>query len=112
MRRRLNYANVTATLALFFAGIQDYELRLAAARAYNMMAADLFHGLEDRLTPAAYIPMRTPKDAIDELEFVVMKLGLKAVMMESLIRRPIKMCRRPRKLPSAMPLRRSSSRKV
>src|SRR5260370_20980228 len=54
------------------------------------MAADLFHGLEDRLTPAAYIPMRTPKDAIDELEFVVKKLGLKAVMMESLIRRPIK----------------------
>jgi predicted TIM-barrel fold metal-dependent hydrolase len=86
----LDFTVAYPTLALFFAGIQDYELRLAAARAYNMMAADLFHGIEDRLTPAAYIPMRTPKDAIDELEFAVNKLGMKAMMMESLLRRPIK----------------------
>src|SRR6201997_1832595 len=41
------------------------------------------------MTPAAVIPMHTPQEAIAELEHAVRTLGLKVVVMGSLIRRPI-----------------------
>jgi predicted TIM-barrel fold metal-dependent hydrolase len=85
----LDFAIAYPTLALFFAAIKDHELQLAAYRAYNVMAAELFHGLGDRLIPAACIPMHTPTEAVDELQFVN-ELGLRAMMMTSLMRRPIK----------------------
>jgi predicted TIM-barrel fold metal-dependent hydrolase len=85
----LDFAIAYPTLALFFAAIRDHELQLAAYRAYNVMAADLFRDVGDRLTPAACIPMHTPAEAIEELEFAS-KLGLRAMMMTSLMRRPIK----------------------
>ncbi|HLE66868.1 MAG TPA: amidohydrolase, partial [Burkholderiales bacterium] len=40
-------------------------------------------GLEDRMTPAAIIPMHTPEEAIAELEFVVKQLGSKVGMFGS-----------------------------
>ena len=85
----LDFAIAYPTLALFFAAIRDHELQLAAYRAYNVMAAELFRGVGDRLIPAACIPMHTPGEAIEELEFAA-KLGLRAMMMTSLMRRPIK----------------------
>lgn len=88
----LDFAIAYPTLALFFAAIRDHELQLAAYRAYDVMAAELFDGVGDRLIPAACIPMHTPTEAIDELEFAT-KLGLRAMMMTSLMRRPIKAAR-------------------
>lgn len=85
----LDFAVAYPTLALLFPAMRDPELRSAAYRAYNLMAADLFHGLEDRLIPAACIPMHTPEEALAELEVVVNQLGLKALMFSSLVRRPI-----------------------
>ena len=85
----LDFAVVYPTLALFFPAMRDPEVRSAAYRAYNMMAADLFRGLEDRLIPAACIPMQTPEEALAELEVAVNQLGLKAFMFSSLVRRPI-----------------------
>jgi len=85
----LDFAVVYPTLALFFPAMRDPEVRSAAYRAYNLMAADLFRGLGDRLIPAACIPMQTPEEAIAELEVVVNQLGLKALMLASLVRRPI-----------------------
>ena len=84
----LDFAIVYPDHALFFPAIRDHELQLAAYRAYNMMAADLFRGLSDRLIPVAGIPMDTPEEAIEELGYVN-TLGLKAILMRSLIRRPI-----------------------
>ena len=89
----LDFAVAYPTLALFFAAIRDHELQLAAYRAYNAMAAELFSGVGDRLIPAACIPMDTPAEAIDELEFAT-NLGLRAMMMTSLMRRPIKAAQR------------------
>ncbi len=43
----------------------------------------------DRMTPAAQIPMHTPQEAIAELEHAVGKLGLKAIMINGLVHRPI-----------------------
>jgi predicted TIM-barrel fold metal-dependent hydrolase len=85
----LDFAIAYPTLALFFAAIRDHELQLAAYRAYNVMAAELFRDVSDRLIPAACIPMHTPAEAIAELEFAT-KQGLRAMMMTSLMRRPIK----------------------
>jgi predicted TIM-barrel fold metal-dependent hydrolase len=84
----LDFTIAYPTLALFFAAIKDHELQLAAYRAYNAMAAELFRGLSDRLSPAACIPMHSPSEALAELEFAT-GLGLKAMMMTSLMRRPI-----------------------
>ena len=85
----LDFAVVYPTLALFFPAMRDPEVRSAAYRAYNLMAADLFRGLEDRLIPAGCIPMHTPEEALAELEVAVKHLGLKAFMFSSLVRRPI-----------------------
>ena len=85
----LDFAVMYPTLALFFATIKDPEVQTAAYRAHNLMAADLFGGLDDRLTPAACIPMHTPETALEELDVAVNQLGLKAMMFTSLMRRPI-----------------------
>src|SRR5215510_1161289 len=51
----LDFAVVYPTLALFFPAMRDPEVRSASYRAYNLMAADMFRGLEDHLLPAACI---------------------------------------------------------
>jgi predicted TIM-barrel fold metal-dependent hydrolase len=69
--------------------IPDAELRQLTCRAFNTFSAELFAEYQDRLTPAAVIPMHTPQEAIEELEYAVKQLGLKVAMLASLIRRPI-----------------------
>ena len=68
--------------------IVDPDLRRAAVRAYNSFYADLYRPYADRLTPAALMPMDTPEEAIDELDYVVGELGLKAIMIRP-TKRPI-----------------------
>jgi predicted TIM-barrel fold metal-dependent hydrolase len=69
--------------------LADDELRLAGCRAHNLMVAELF-GRHDRwMTPAALIPMRTPAEAVAELEFVVRELGLKVANLGGTHGRPI-----------------------
>lgn len=75
--------------ALFAPFLRDEEVRRAACRAFNMYTADLFRGLGDRIAPAAVIPMHTPREAVEELEFVAKTLGFKAAMLASLQRRPV-----------------------
>jgi len=67
----------------------DEELRRLSCRALNRMFADLYRDYADAMTPAGVIPMHTPAEAIDELEYAVGKLGLKVVMLPSYVRRPI-----------------------
>ena len=54
-----------------------------------MFTADQFRGLEDRLIPAAIIPMYTPEEAIEELEFASKQLGYKVMMVGGLMRRKV-----------------------
>ena len=65
------------------------EFRQAGCRALNRMLTDLCRGQEDRITPAAAIPMYTPEEAIAELDYVVGELGMKAIMIGSNVKRPI-----------------------
>jgi predicted TIM-barrel fold metal-dependent hydrolase len=85
----LDVSVVYPTIALVTLEIADDEIRRASARALNKMKADLFGEFSDRLIAAATIPMHTPGEAIEELEYAVKELGLKAAMVASYVRRPI-----------------------
>jgi predicted TIM-barrel fold metal-dependent hydrolase len=67
----------------------DDEVRRMACRALNNYYADLFMDHPDRMTPVAVIPMHTPREAIEELEYAVGQRGMRVVMLPSTIRRPI-----------------------
>jgi predicted TIM-barrel fold metal-dependent hydrolase len=77
----------TAGLAVGY--IPEDEIRRATCRAFNLYIAREFGEFSDRMTPAAAIPMHAPQEAIDELEYVVKELGLKVVVMTSMVPRPI-----------------------
>src|SRR5438105_3865982 len=70
-------------------GQQACWARRAVIRAYNVVSADYFSDLSDRLTPAAIIPMHTPDEAIAELEFVTKQLGSKVGMFGSNMARKV-----------------------
>ena len=85
----LDVSVVYPTIALVTLEIEDEEIRRGSARALNRMKADLFGEFSDRLIAAATIPMHTPGEAIEELEFAVGEAKLKAAMVASYVRRPI-----------------------
>jgi predicted TIM-barrel fold metal-dependent hydrolase len=87
----IDFCVVYPTAGLGYHRMQDTRLRRAICRSYNVFAADQFRGLEDRIIPAAIIPMYTPEEAIEELEFAVQQLGSKVVMLGGLMRRPVPM---------------------
>ncbi|MBM3341424.1 MAG: amidohydrolase [Betaproteobacteria bacterium] len=84
-----DFAIVYPTAGLRLPRIKDDETRRAVIRAYNIVTAEYFRGLEDRLTPAAIIPMHTPEEACEELEFVTRQLGSKVGMFGSNIARSV-----------------------
>ena len=85
----IDFCVVYPTAGLGFHRMQDTRLRRAICRAYNVFAADQFRGLEDRVIPAAIIPMYTPEEAIEELEFASRQLGYKVMMVGGLMRRRV-----------------------
>ena len=84
----IDFAVVYGTYALNVLGTMDDEMRPVIFRAMNMLYADMFNGLSDRLTPVALIPMHKPEEALAELDFAVGELGLKAIVMNCMLRRP------------------------
>src|SRR5437660_11931693 len=85
----IDFCVVYPTAGLGYHRLQDTRLRRAICRAYNVFAADQFRGLEDRVIPAAIIPMYTPGEAIEEIEFAATQLGYKVIMVGGMMRRPI-----------------------
>jgi predicted TIM-barrel fold metal-dependent hydrolase len=85
----MDFGIIYPTAGLGIARIEDDETRRAVVRGFNIVTADYFRALSDRLTPAAVIPMHTPDEAIEELEFVTKQLGSKVGMFGSGIRRPL-----------------------
>ena len=84
----IDFGVVYGTAALLHLRLNDDALRPVVYRAMNMMYADMFADVADRLTPAAAIPMHKPEEAVAELDFVVKELGLKAIMVNTMIQRP------------------------
>lgn len=85
----LDFTVLYPTAGLGLPMVPDAQARQAACRAFNTFSADNFAPFSDRMTPSAVIPMHTPEEAIEELEYAVKQLGLKVVMLGSLINRPI-----------------------
>jgi predicted TIM-barrel fold metal-dependent hydrolase len=85
----LDFAIIYPTGGLRVPRVGDGEGRRAASRAYNVVTMEYFGKYADRMTPAAIIPMHTPEEAIEELEFAVKQLGYKVAMLGSLMDRPI-----------------------
>jgi predicted TIM-barrel fold metal-dependent hydrolase len=85
----LDFAVVYPTFGPGFTHLPDEHLRRGSCRALNRYSAEVFADFADRLTPAAAIPMTTPEEAIDELEFAVGTLGLKAALIAAYTIRPL-----------------------
>ena len=84
----IDFGIVYGTHALSVLAIGDDEMRPVVYRAMNMLYADMFKEVSDRLTPVALIPMHKPEEAVAELDFAVTELGLKAILMNTMLRRP------------------------
>src|SRR5688572_1041253 len=78
-----DFAIIYPTAGLRLPRIADDATRRAVIRAHNVVTADAFRNLGDRMTPAAIIPMHTPEEAIAELEYVTRELGAKVGMFGS-----------------------------
>jgi predicted TIM-barrel fold metal-dependent hydrolase len=85
----IDFAVLYPTLGLTALSLEDTELRNVAIRAFNRCASELFAPYADRLTPVAMIPMYAPGEAIDELEYCKNELGMKAVLLNGLVYRPL-----------------------
>lgn len=72
---------VYPSTGLAFFQIQEDELRRGGCRALNRYHRDAFDGCTDRLIPVAAIPTHTPEEAIEELDYAVLELGFKAVVI-------------------------------
>ena len=74
---------------LFAASPLDPDVRRAVVRGYNTYVAEMYNRHRDRMTPVAVIPMHTPEEAVEELDYAVNKLGLRAAVFSMSVRRPI-----------------------
>ena len=90
----IDFGIVYPTAGLGIPRIADDETRRAVIRGFNIVTADYFAKLADRLTPAAVIPMHTPEEAIAELEFVTKQLGAKVGMFGSSVARPLEVTKK------------------
>jgi predicted TIM-barrel fold metal-dependent hydrolase len=84
----IDVAIVYPTYGLTAIHLTDDELRPALSRAFNLYVAEAYGPYRDRILPVACIPTFTPDEAIAELEFAVVELGLRAVMLGGAIPRP------------------------
>lgn len=84
----IDFGVVYPSLGLIFLHTGDERYRRGACRALNRCNAETFAPLADRLTPVAAIPMHTPEEAVDELEYAVTHLGYKAVLCAGYVQRP------------------------
>jgi hypothetical protein len=85
----IDFALMYPSFGLTINTIADDELHAAAARAYNVMTAEMFAPFAQRFAPVAIVPARTPQQAIRELEHAIGTLGYKAIMLRGNQERPI-----------------------
>ncbi len=85
----IDFAIIYPSFGLTINGIAQRDLQKAAARAYNMMTADMFAPYHERFAPVAILPAQSPDEAIEELEYAVGQLGFKAIMLRGNQERPV-----------------------
>lgn len=88
----IDYFITYPTWGLTVHTIPDDEDRLIATRALNEMHAEVWNGVPEvayRVHVPAVIPMKTPHEAVAELDYCVQNLGYKAIKIPAMVRRPI-----------------------
>jgi predicted TIM-barrel fold metal-dependent hydrolase len=85
-----DYAILFPNVSTFATHVGSPELRRALIRAVNEYHRDTYAPYADRLTPVAAIPLHTPEEGIEELEYAVNTLGLKVALIPGNLRRPIR----------------------
>jgi predicted TIM-barrel fold metal-dependent hydrolase len=83
----IDLAILYPTLGLTVMAIDDDELRRAIARACNRYYAEAYGPYRDRLLTVGVIPTYDPDEAIAELEFASVELGLRAFLFGGLVLR-------------------------
>ena len=68
--------------------LDEEEVRRVACRALNAFHADIYRDYADRMMPVAVIPVHTPQEGIEELEYAVREQGFKTMVI-SHVQRPI-----------------------
>ena len=66
--------------------IPDNELLQASVRAYNVMVADMFRSVSDRIIPAGVAAMNRPNEAIEQIAHAH-SLGLKMLSINGIVPR-------------------------
>jgi predicted TIM-barrel fold metal-dependent hydrolase len=84
----IDYMVLYPSLGLTLGFIDDEEIRRLACRVYNRTYWAMYEPFADRMTPVAVIPMVTPDEAVDELNFAVGELGYKSIAIHH-VRRPV-----------------------
>jgi predicted TIM-barrel fold metal-dependent hydrolase len=85
----IDFTILYPSMTLAFFEETDEELSSALCRAANRSHAQQFAPYRDRCTVGALIPMNTPEQAIEELEYAVGDLGLKSALIAGYARRPV-----------------------
>ncbi len=85
----IDFGVIYPTAGLGIPRIADDETRRAVVRGFNIVTAEYFEKLGDRLTPAAIIPMHTPEEAIAEIDHATTQLGAKVGMFGGAFARPV-----------------------
>lgn len=85
----IDFAILYPSLGLVGPSLVQDDLRRAFCRAHNRMVADMFRPYRDRFSPVALVPMHTPQEAVEEAEYAVRTLGLRAILANGTVRRPI-----------------------
>jgi predicted TIM-barrel fold metal-dependent hydrolase len=85
----IDVAVVYPTYGLTVMGLDDPDLRVAAARAFNTYYAQAYAPFRDRLEPVAIVPTYAPDEAVDVLVHAAQTLGLRPVMCTGLVQRPL-----------------------
>lgn len=94
MRARLDEMGIDGSVVYgsigrSFGAFEDESVRRAGCRGVNRYYAESFAPYSDRLIPVAVIPMHTPEEAVDELEYAAVELGMRAAVFQSYVKRPI-----------------------
>jgi predicted TIM-barrel fold metal-dependent hydrolase len=85
----LDFVILYPSLGLVLPTIQDEGVRRGALRALNTMNAELTRPYWDRMAPVAMIPMHSPEEAVDEIDYVTEKLGMRVAVIPAGVTRPI-----------------------
>lgn len=85
-----DYAILFPNVSTFATHVGHRDLRRALIRAVNEYHRDVYRPYADRLTPVAAVPLDTPEEGVEELEFAIRELGLKVALIPGNLRRPVR----------------------